>query len=379
MIRVVHVLTRTNIGGPSVMLVDLLRGLDDSRYEQIVVRGPANSNEGDYLEQHPVASRVITLPQLRRAPGVLRELAALLALTRILYRLRPDIVHTHMAKAGVIGRLAGMLARVPVRIHTFHGHLLHGYFPSVVNRAIVVAERILQRITTYFLVVGTTTRDDLMLARVVTGKRSAMVLPGARSLQRLDSMTARTRLGLPVDAVIVGYLGRFTDIKRPDRFIELARSLPDAHFLMVGNGPQWTTVQHEASRLGNVTLLDWTSDLPLVLGALDVLVLTSDNEGVPLSLMEAATAGVPVVSMKVGSVQDIVVNELNGLLARDENELRSAVERLIESGDLRETMGQAGRKLVEERCSMEHYLRTHAALYERLVARRRNGGSPSDS
>jgi len=369
MIRVVHVLTRTNIGGPSVMLVDLLDGLDKTRVEQTVVRGAPVASEGDYLERRTVNAEVITIGGLRRSLGVVGELRSLFALVRTLRRLRPHIVHTHMAKAGVIGRVAAVLARVPVRVHTYHGHLLHGYFSPLVTRVFTTVERVLRLVTTHALVVGAATRRDLLTANVVKQQQSSTIMPAAKPMQRRERNTARAALGLPEHGVVVGFVGRLTDIKRPDRFIRLAHAVPGATFVVIGNGPLRDETVASAASLNNVRVLDWHDDVALVLSALDIVVLTSDNEGVPLSLIEASSAGVPVVSTDVGSVREIVEHEVTGFVVTDEHALADAVTRLVDDASLRTTMGERARVNIAQRCSMQAYLDAHTALYERLVRR----------
>ncbi|MEY4401643.1 MAG: hypothetical protein RL072_1508 [Actinomycetota bacterium] len=367
MIRVVHVLTRTNIGGPSVMLVDLLEGLDRNRVEQTVVRGAPVESEGDYLEGRSVTAEVITIGGLRRSLGVIGEVRSLFALMRTLRRLQPQVVHTHMAKAGVIGRVAAVVARVPVRVHTYHGHLLHGYFSPLVTRVFTRIERLLRTVTTHALVVGEATRRDLLDAGVVQERQSSTIMPAAKPLQRHDRRQSRAALGLPSDGVLVGFVGRLTGIKRPDRFVRLAVAVPDAMFVVVGNGPLREQMVSEASSLSNVTFLDWHDDVSMVLSALDVVALTSDNEGVPLSLIEASSAGVPVVSMDVGSVREIVEHGVTGFVVSNEQALTEAVRRLVGDASLRRVMGERAVTHIAERCSMRAYLDAHTALYERLV------------
>ena len=373
-VRVVHVLTRTNIGGPSVMLVDLLEGLDASRTHQTVVRGPAVASEGDYLAGRHVSAEVITLGGLRRSIGLIDEARSLFTLVRTLRRLRPDVVHTHMAKAGVLGRLAGVLARVPVRVHTFHGHLLHGYFSAPVTRLFVVVERLLGRLTTFALVVGESTRRDLLTARIVRRDNSAAILPPAKPMHRHDKRAARAKLGLAPDGVVVGFVGRLTGIKRPDKFLAIAEAIPEAHFALVGNGPLADEVRAKAAALPNVTMLDFNDDVSLVLSAVDVVALTSDNEGVPLSLIEAASAGVPVVTADVGSVREIVADSVTGFVTSDA-QLTDAVHRLVRDAAMRDSMGRAAMSHIETCCSMRAYLDAHESLYARLVARHTRGES----
>ena len=368
MIRVVHVLTRTNIGGPSVMLVDLLDGLSTKQFEQAVVRGASVPEEGDYLEGRTVNAEVVTIGGLRRSVGVISELRSLFVLVRTLRRIKPDVVHTHMAKAGVIGRLAATLAGVPVRIHTFHGHLLHGYFSPAVTRLVIVVERVLRRLTTHTLVVGAATRRDLIEARIVKSATSTTILPPVRSLPRINPSDARRRLGLPADGVIVGFVGRLTSIKRPDRFLALAVGIPEATFVIFGDGPLRETVLKDAADLPNVRVLTWNSDVALVFGALDIGVLTSDNEGIPLSLIEAATLGVPVVATDVGGVREIVDDGTTGYVVANDEELAATTRRLVGDPQLRRSLGERAAILVAERCSMDMYLDVHAKLYERLTS-----------
>jgi glycosyltransferase involved in cell wall biosynthesis len=351
------------------MLVDLVNGLDASRFRHTIIRGVPVSSEGDYLEHHPVNCDVITLPELRRSLGILTEFRTLIRLIGLLRQLQPDIVHTHMAKAGVVGRLAALLARRRIRVHTFHGHLLHGYFSPIVGSVFITIERVFRNITSYALVVGSATRQDLITARIVTESDSTVVLPGMKPIIRKDPQTTRSALGLPMDRVCVGFVGRFTEIKRPDRFLALAALLPDAHFVMFGNGPLHDEIIRRVTPLTNVSIFDFTTDLAEVFAATDIVVLTSDNEGVPLSLMEAAAAGLPVVSLRVGGVAEIVDHEVSGLLANSDCQLHDAVLRLVQDESLRASLGGEAQRLIHERCALSDYLLIHERLYTQLLAR----------
>jgi glycosyltransferase involved in cell wall biosynthesis len=368
MIHIVHVLTRTNIGGPSVMLADLLNGLDRERFTQTVVRGQTVASEGDYLAGRAVNAEVVTIGGLRRSLGIVDEVRSLITLVRTLRRLQPDVVHTHMAKAGVLGRVAAVLAGVPIRVHTFHGHLLHGYFSRPVTRLFTWIERLLNRITTHTLVVGERTRADLLHARVLRSATSASILPAATPLTRYARDEARTTLGLPTGTELVGFVGRLTSIKRPDRFVALARAIPTARFVVVGDGPLRDDILRSAADLDNLIVLEWSRDVGLVLSALDLLVLTSDNEGVPLSLIEAASAGVPVVAMNVGGVSEIVDHGVTGLLVPDDAALVSSVNHLLQHPNERRALGDHAAARIMERCSMDAYLSSHSRLYERLTS-----------
>ena len=367
LMRVVHVMTRTNIGGPSVMLVDLLTGLDSLEFKQVVVRGTPHDDEGDYFATRDLAAEVVTLGALRRRVGGLSELRSLFELVRVLRRLQPDIVHTHMAKAGVLGRLAAILSRVPIRVHTYHGHLLHGYFSPIVTRLVTLTERMLGRFTDWHLVVGSQTRDDLCAADVVDESRSTVIVPAAPLIEPRDKYEACRQLGVPSDRPLVGFVGRLTAIKRPDRFLALAATRTDTHFVFVGDGPLRDAVANQARALPNVTLVGWQKDLSVVYGALDVVVLTSDNEGIPLSLLEAASAGVAIVSLDVGGVGEIISDRTTGALVTDESQLASRLAELLDQPTLRRELAHAAQRDVRSRFTVEHYLAAHAAVYRRLV------------
>jgi glycosyltransferase involved in cell wall biosynthesis len=195
-------------------------------------------------------------------------------------------------------------------------------------------------------------------------------------MRQHNKRAAREQLGLAPVGVIVGFIGRMTGIKRPDKFLAIAEAIPEAHFAIVGNGPLADEVRAQAAALSNVTMLDFNDDVSLVLTALDVVALTSDNEGVPLSLIEAATAGVPVVTADVGSVREIVADSVTGFVANGHQPMTDAVRRLVRDAALRDSMGRAATSHIETCCSMRAYLESHESLYARLVARhtRRESG-----
>ena len=194
--------------------------------------------------------------------------------------------------------------------------------------------------------VGAATHRDLIAARIIVQHQSSVVLPGVKAITRYKPAAARSELGLSADGVVVGFVGRLAAIKRPDKFLRLAAAIPSAHFVLFGDGPLRDTVRRDAATLPNVSLREFSSNLALVLGALDVVVLTSDNEGVPLSLIEAAVAGLPVVSLRVGGVAEIVEHGVTGLLADNDVELHDAVVRLVTDYALRAAMGAAAQQTI---------------------------------
>ena len=367
-IHVVHVVTRTNIGGPSVILDSLLADASgDIRYT--IVRGETDESEGDYFADRRQDSRFVTIPGLGRSISPLSDLTAFFRLVSTLRSLAPDVVHTHMAKAGVVGRLAAWVARVPVRVHTYHGHLLYGYFSPVKTKVVVLIERLLGLITTHAVVVGSAVRRDLIDAHIVSDERSSMIPPGISDVGR---DTIADRCGATPGKRLVGFVGRLTSIKRPDRFVDMASIVSagrhDVEFLIVGDGPLGDEVRSTVASLPAVHVIGWRREIPPILAALDVLVLCSDNEGIPLTLIEAAQCGVAVVTTDVGSVRDIVEDGQTGLVTETTPEaLAAAVTQLLDDPALRAKFGSAGRERALSAFGVQTAQRRHRELYLRLV------------
>ena len=246
MTLVLHVVTRTNIGGVSNYLGNIVRATTPN-VQHIIVRGSPSVSEGDFFASNPIDVRIINIPSLQRAINPWKELVGFVTLVRTIRSIRPDVVHTHMAKAGVLGRLAAVLCRVPIRIHTFHGHLLVGYFSPVTVRMIIFVERFLQMATTQSITNGERVRRDLIQQRVLTEATSVSIPPAVDSFELVPKRDARRRLSLPDGCQIVGFIGRLAEVKRPDRFLKLAEALPETTFVMFGDGPLGAQVRRNAS------------------------------------------------------------------------------------------------------------------------------------
>lgn len=369
--RVVHVVTRTNIGGVSSYIDNLATGLGE-HVDVTLVRGVPSADEEDYFAGRVTAMPIVDMSSLRRHSLPWHDVISLVRLIALFRRLRPDVVHTHMAKAGALGRIAAFIARVPVRIHTFHGHLLQGYFSGAKTRIIVGVERTLRRITTHSVVIGERVRADLVDIGITTVAASTMIPPAVPAPKVAPRATARQRLGLPPDATIAGFVGRLAPIKRPDRFVALARQLPDVHFAFVGEGELSDEVRSAARGLSNVSFLGWINDVAEVYSAIDIAVLTSDNEGMPVSLIEAAAAGLPIVATNVGAVPEVVHDKINGILADNDTHLTAAVRLLADRPDLRGEYGAAGSAMAATEFTVAGLVGAHVALYSRLVAESSN-------
>jgi glycosyltransferase involved in cell wall biosynthesis len=284
---------------------------------------------------------------------------------------KPDVIHTHTAKAGVLGRLAAIIAGGgATRIHTFHGHLLHGYFTGWKVRLVIAIEKFLARRTDRLIAVGTQVRDDLLAAGIGRTDQYVVFFPGLASPIAPSKAQARKELGLDANALYCTFVGRLTQIKRPDRLLDLAgacvaRNL-EIHFLVAGEGELFESSRARAvAEKLPITFLGWRSDIALIFAASDIAVLTSDNEGIPLTLIQAAQAGLPIVAPRVGSIADIVHDGVTGYLTSPQpGAMASAMNALATDSNLRHALGAAGKAHSEKYFSLAKSLHDHSKLYE---------------
>lgn len=368
-----RVIARMNVGGPALQVTTLARGLDQTAFDQRTLVGHVGDDEADYLDLRdpgvPV-TRIDGLGRSIRAAGDARAFGALLAEIR---RFRPHIVHTHTAKAGVLGRLAAWVSGVPATVHTFHGHLLHGYFSPAVTASVRQVERVLAPRTTRLVAVGARVRDELLAAGIGRAGQFVVVPPGVSLPVPPSRGNARRVLGLPDEGFVVAYVARLIPVKRPDRFVTMARRLADrrddVRFVVAGEGPLLESARAAGQGLGDrLRFLGWRSDVQAVYGAADVVVLTSDNEGMPVSLIEASMAGRPVVTTAVGSAAEVVRDGVTGLVTSiDADHLAAAVDRLLDDEALRERLGAAAAHHAQRSFSASRLVADTEALYRELL------------
>lgn len=367
-LRVLRVIARMNVGGPALQVTGLVEGMDGSRFDHRLLTGSVGPGEADYVELRAPGLPFTRVHGLGRSPEPLDDLRALRQLTAEIRSFRPHIVHTHTAKAGVLGRVAARTCRVPAVVHTFHGHLLHGYFSPTVTRAVVQVERVLARSSTRLVAVGGQVRDELLTARIGRPEQYVVVPPGIALPAVPERAQARAALGLPQDAVVVVLVARLTTIKRPERFVELAARLRDRHpsavFAVVGAGELLQGLQEGAP--DNVRFLGWRSDVETVYAASDLAVLTSDNEGMPVSLIEAAMCGVPAVSTRVGSVAEVVLDERTGWLCSPDA-LAATVDEALSDPARLAGFGAAAREHAEASFSRARLVADTERLYEQIA------------
>ena len=370
-IKVMQVIARMNVGGPAVLVADLMRSLDPQSFSTALVTGYCDENESDYLDKVAQDVVAIRLTGLGRSVSLLKDLGAFFLLIKEIRNFKPDVIHTHTAKAGVLGRLAGLIARPQAkRVHTFHGHLLHGYFSPRKTRLVILLEKLLGLFTYKFIAIGNVVKNDLVRAGVAQDSKFEVIYPGLQDLDKYPKTDAQVDLGLDPSMKYLVFVGRLTTIKRPERLIDLARFLkvnhPDSWLLIAGAGELLETLSAQVQKEElPVTFLGWRKDIGVILSASDIAVLCSDNEGIPLTLIQASQAGLPIVSTDVGSVCDIVDDGTTGFLTDVSSKgLIQGVSELLEDPVLGQRFGKAGqaraREFFSSRAMVEHHERIYS-------------------
>ena len=378
---VLFLITRLNIGGPAGQTLLLAKGLEP-QFSTLVAAGRPSDREGELTDPqvpvwHVPLVRPVSLATDARALRVVRQLVK---------DKRPQVVHTHMAKAGTIGRLAVLSATQknrPLLVHTFHGHVLQGYFDGPQQRAFVELERRLARRTDVLVAVSPEVRDEL-LGLGIGRPDQYRVIPLGLDLAPLLAVgprqggrgDLRSRLGLSGDVFLVGILGRLVAVKDHATLFEAMAAIPEAHLAVVGDGELRPSLEDLSRQLGiadRIHFTGWWDDIPAALADLDVVALSSRNEGTPVALIEALAAARPVVATDVGGVRHVVEDAATGWLCSpgDPAALAALLRRALVHRDLAANLAQEGRRRVTERFGRARMVADHRALYRELV-----GGRP---
>ena len=381
-ITVLRIIDRLNVGGPALHAAVTAKGLDRSHFRTVLVIGavePGEADMGDLLRD--ADCEIVTIPSLGRELRPGRDFSTARALYDVVRRVKPDVVHTHKAKAGALGRTVATLARVPVRVHTFHGHVFRGYFSPNKTRVFLNIERALARISTKLIALSSALADELADEFHIAPREKFEVVPLGLPLERFVSLPRRpgalqAQLGLPASKRLVGIVGRMVPVKDHATFLGAAARVAARHadvdFVVVGGGELETEVDARIAALGigaRVHRLGWRRDLEAIYPDLDVVGLSSVNEGTPVTLIEALAAGANVASTSVGGVADVLERGLLGELATrgDVESLADALERAL----ARAPRQPGERRIIADRYGEARLCRDLEALYLRLLAARR--------
>ena len=377
-IKVMRVIARMNVGGPAVQVSGLMRGLSTTDFDHRLYTGYCAEDEADYIKEQAPDVQAIQLDGLGRKVNPHADFLILFQLIREIRRFKPDVIHTHTAKAGVLGRLASVFSlHRSIRVHTFHGHLLSGYFTPFMTRLVILIEKILALKTHILVSVGEKVRDELLAKKIGTFSKYRIFPPGLVLKQLITRDSALASLGLEPDFIYVSFIGRITQIKRPDRFLQMVELVSlkskKVKFLVAGGGDLLDECQKTASEKElPVIFLGWRSDIENILSASDIVVLTSDNEGTPLSLIQAGLAGKPTVSTNVGSVKEIVLNGTTGLITElNPQSLAAAVNSLVGDDEQRKNFGSEASVHTHANYGVDRLVKDHAELYKALMSNRK--------
>jgi glycosyltransferase involved in cell wall biosynthesis len=390
-VRVCHVITRLDLGGAQENTLYTVAHLG-APFRPSLVCG-----EGGILDEEArriPGVNVTFVPSLVRDIRPHRDLAALRRLARILRRDRPAIVHTHSSKAGILGRLAARLAGVPIAIHTIHGFGFHEGQPAALRSLLVGLERAVAPLTTHFIVVSRANLEEGAALGIVPRGRATLIRSGvriaefeaaARDPALRDGRGLRRELGLPDGVPLIGMVACLKPQKSPLDFVEVAARVAAAEqravFVLAGDGELRARVEARARALGldgRLHLLGWRRDIPRIMAALDVLVLTSLWEGLPRVIPEAIAAGVPVVATAIDGTADVLRDGETGLVrpARDVEGLAAGVGRLLRDRPFARALAARARSILPE-FDIDVMVRSQESLYHRLVMERSPGDEAS--
>jgi glycosyltransferase involved in cell wall biosynthesis len=298
-----------------------------------------------------------------RSVSLINDLSAFFQIRHQIKIQRPDIVSTHTSKAGLLGRLAvlSIPRKKPAVIHTYHGHLLYGYFSKNKTRALVLIENFLSKFTQVIIVSGTRVKNELLAAGIGKKSQYHLIKPGIEELNYLDRNIARQSLGLLEDQIVVGWLGRFAEVKKPERVVQLASMNPQLEFVMGGNGELFDFISRRD--LPNLKLIGWSTP-EFLWGISDIGILTSDNEAQPIALVEAAMAGIPTVALNVGSIEGVIADGESGYLVNDMDSMSERINELARNHVLRAQMGEKAKQKIFSEFNVSVFIEAHLKVYE---------------
>ncbi|GAA4848614.1 glycosyltransferase [Algivirga pacifica] len=388
-IRILRIIARLNVGGPAIHTVLLTDRLNNDKFESKLIAGQLSEGEGDmsYLakERNVVYEEC---QDLQRELSPIKDIKALLKMWKIIRTYQPDIIHTHTAKAGFIGRSAALLynlfkneaKRIRV-VHTFHGHVFHSYFSPLKTNLFLFLERFLGRYTDTIITITPLQKQEILSLGV--GKEiQHQIVPLGLDLKRFyiqprDNGILKGHFEIPSEKKLIGVVARFTAIKNLTLFLETAAELlknfNDIHFVMVGDGEEMSLLKEKAEALNitsSVTFTGFLKELHLVYADLDLVMLTSHNEGSPVSIIEAMTAGVPVVASAVGGVPDLFQKDFHEMLcpANDKDALVKACAKILKDHIYRNAFIDAHQNQIYQKYSFDRLSNDLSGLYQNLVS-----------
>ena len=354
-----------NRGGTARWLDVLTEGLNESGNDCVLIAGAVQGAEIEDLAFRKANG--IHISNLGKSVSPLNDIKAFIEIRRAIKKYRPEVINTHTSKAGALGRIAtiGLGRNRPTVVHTFHGHLLYGYFGIFKKFLVISIERLLSNITDLYISSGSIVRNELLEVGIGKPEQYVVVKPGIPELRIESRASIRQQWNIQNNQIVVGWLGRMVDIKRPERVLEIAQSIPDVTFIMSGDGELLSKISHEAPP--NIIFTGWSTP-EIVWGVSDIALLTSENEAQPISLVEAGYAGLPCVALGVGSISEVIEHGVTGYLGSTVEELATWIEKLANDSLLRKSLGSNAHTKMLGEFSVESFINGHLAAYKRAIA-----------
>ncbi len=360
--RVLHVIARLNVGGTARYITQLANELPKRGIETLVATGFVQGAEVEDPSAQSI--ELVRVPAMGRSIRPIKDHLARKQLEKIIREVKPDIIHTHTFKAGYVIRMKKQ--SVPV-IHTFHGHLLDDpEFSGFKSKIIIELERNFAKNSTRLVTVGRRVADELLEQKIGHRAQFVNIPPGVIAVNVTPKVQARKNLNLDDDGQpIVGWIARVTGVKNPMRALEVAEAMPETRFVMAGGGDLLEQVK--AAAPANVSVIGW-ADAADLFGASDIILSTSENEGMPVALIEAQLAGKPVVATDVGSVSEVILNHETGIVTnKNAGSIASALESLVIDKAKREEMGRLAVARAQALFSVDRMINAHVELYKSIV------------
>lgn len=358
--KVLHVIARMNVGGTARYIEELIDGATEIGYEAELATGYVQGQEVESAGFNKKSTHRIA--HLGRKISPINDLRAYSELKKVIAQVNPDIIHSHTFKAGLLARLVPGQFK---RIHTFHGHLFEDQSFSALQKFVILrAEKFLAKRTNQFVSVGIRVGEDLRKLNIGRNSKWVSIAPGVRPLKKQKKSDARKKLKLPATGLIVGWMARVTSVKNPHLALEIAAQFPDTTFVIAGGGDLLDDIKSKAPK--NVKVIGW-SDSSLMWSAVDVVLSTSDNEGMPIALIEAQLAGLPVVATDVGSCSEVIKSGKTGFVVpKDKSELKKALTLLNVDYKKRASFGKAAKANSQKHFTVDKMLSAHAQIYRKL-------------
>jgi glycosyltransferase involved in cell wall biosynthesis len=391
--RLLIVLNRLSTGGPATNVLTTASMLSNE-YDILLIAGEPLPHEQSaaYLLNEQKGFAVETVTTLRRSVIIGKDLDAYRAIKQKIKEFQPVIVHTHGAKPGLLGRFAAWRCKVPVIIHTFHGHIFHSYFNAFVSWLVIKAEQVMARMSTAVIAINEKLRRELVQEYKIAGPEKVKLIRLGIETEKFKDpsgvkrKTFRNDFRLAEDDIAVGIVGRLVPVKNHRLFVQSAalvlQQMKRVRFFVIGDGPEKTTIQqllkqknipfantNEATADFSAPFIftSWRTDMNYVFAGLDITMLTSLNEGTPVSVMEAMAAGIPVISTPAGGVREVVIHGQTGILAADAAAIATAMMQLITNEQQRKTMGLNALDFAESAFSKALEVNKLSALYRQLL------------